>query len=289
MTPEEFHAARRHVETPSGRIAFVEKGEGPAAIFLHGVLVNGWLWRQQLDALSDLRRCLAVDLMGHGWTEAAPGADLTFDGQARMLVELMDALGLEQADFVANDSGTGLAQVFAAKHPDRLRSLTLTNGDVHDNWPPEGFKGFLDMVAAGGLPETLRRMLADKDFYRGPEAMAGAYERPEQVADETIEIYIAPHLTSAARTQRLADFILGFDNAQTTRIEPLLRKVAAPALVVWGTDDPFFPVDAAYWLQEALAGPVEVHELPGGRMFCPEERAPILNALIGAHWARSRI
>lgn len=231
MTPEEFHTHRHMIETPSGRIAIVEKGSGPVAIFLHGVIVNGWLWRQQLDDLSDMRHCIAVDLMGHGWTETAPGADMGFDAQARMLTELLDTLDLTAVDLVANDSGTGVAQVFAAKHPNRVRSLVLTNGDVHDNWPPKDFKGFLDMVAAGGLPETLRRMVDEKDFYRGPEAMAGAYEAPSAVTDETIDTYIRPHLTSPERTQALVDFILAFDNAQTVRIEPLLREVEAPALI----------------------------------------------------------
>lgn len=285
MNSAEFDAARKFADTPSGRIAYVEQGSGPAAVFIHGVIVNGYLWRQQLDALSDLRRVIAIDLMGHGWTEAKAGQDLTFDGQAQMLLEFLDALGTDKADVVANDSGTGVAQVFAAKHPERVRTMVLTNGDVHDNWPPKDFSGFLDMVAAGGLPATLQRMLDDKDFYRGPDAMAGAYEHPEKVSGQTIETYVRPHLTSPARTQQLVDFILGFDNAQTVRVEALLKKVTAPTLVAWGTGDPFFPVDAADWLKQTLAGPVAVEEFPGGRMFFPEERAEALSAKIRAHWA----
>ncbi|MFD2249567.1 pimeloyl-ACP methyl ester carboxylesterase [Pseudochelatococcus lubricantis] len=279
-----FTAARKFADIPSGRIAYVEQGAGPAAIFIHGVIVNGWLWRKQLEELSDLRRCIAIDLMGHGWTEIASGQDVTFDGQAQMLVEFLDALGIDKADFVANDSGTGVAQVFAAKHPDRVRTLVLTNGDVHDNWPPKDFSGFLDMVAAGGLPETLQRMLDDKDFYRGPDAMAGAYEHPEHVSDETIETYIRPHVASPERTDKLARFILGFDNAQTVRVEDLLKQVKAPTLAAWGTDDIFFPVDAAHWLQKTLSGPVTIEEFPDGRMFFPEERAEALNAKIRTHW-----
>lgn len=282
-----FHASRKFADTPSGRIAYVEQGNDPAAIFIHGVIVNGWLWRQQLDDLSDLRRCIAIDLMGHGWTEISGDRDVTFDGQAQMLVEFLDALNIDKADIVANDSGTGVAQVFAAKHPDRVRTLVLTNGDVHDNWPPKDFSGFLDMVAAGGLPETLQRMLSEKDFFRGPEAMAGAYEHPEKVSDETVEIYIRPHVASPERTQLLARFILGFDNVQTVRIEEQLKRVAAPTLAAWGTGDIFFPVDAAYWLQNTLAGPVTVEEFPGGRMFFPDERADTLNAKIRTHWVTS--
>ena len=64
---------------------------------------------------------------------------------------------IDQVDLVGNDSGGGIAQIFAALHPSRVRSLTLTDCDVHDNWPPEAFKPFLAMAAAGGLQRNARR------------------------------------------------------------------------------------------------------------------------------------
>ena len=76
---------------------------------------------------------------------------------ATMLREFLDALGIEQVDLVGNDSGGGIAQIFAAPYPERVRSLTLTDCDVHDNWPPEAFKPFLAMAAAGGLRGDARR------------------------------------------------------------------------------------------------------------------------------------
>ena len=60
------------IETSSGRIAFAEAGTGPVALFVHGVLLNKHLWRHQLAALSDIRHCIAVDLLAHGDTEIGP-------------------------------------------------------------------------------------------------------------------------------------------------------------------------------------------------------------------------
>src|SRR5215469_4049144 len=54
------------VQTASGRISYTEQGTGPVALFVHGVLLNGYLWRHQLADLSDIRRCIAVDLLAHG-------------------------------------------------------------------------------------------------------------------------------------------------------------------------------------------------------------------------------
>ena len=156
----------RSIETPSGRISYVEAGAGPVALFVHGVLLNKHLWRRQLAGLSDIRRCIAIDLLAHGDTEIAPHQDVSVTANAVMLKEFLDALAIDQVDLIGNDSGGGIAQIFAARNPERIRTLTLTDCDTHDNWPPEPFKPFLEMAAAGGLADTLNAMLSDKAIYR---------------------------------------------------------------------------------------------------------------------------
>src|SRR5688572_814900 len=118
MTSLSEMPTKRSVATSSGRIAYVEAGAGPVALFVHGVLLNGHLWRHQLAQLSDIRRCIAVDLLAHGDTEIVPGQDVSVTANAVMLREFMDALGIEQADLVGNDSGGGIAQIFAATNPE---------------------------------------------------------------------------------------------------------------------------------------------------------------------------
>src|SRR6202022_2950562 len=160
---------QRSVQTPSGRISYTEQGTGPVALFVHGVLLNGYLWRHQLAELSDIRRCIAVDLLAHGDTEITPDQDVSVTANAKMLKEFLDALNIDQVDIIGNDSGGGIAQIFSVLYPARVRSLTLTDCDTHDNWPPEAFKPFLAMAAAGGLHVTLDAMLSDKSVYRSPQ------------------------------------------------------------------------------------------------------------------------
>jgi pimeloyl-ACP methyl ester carboxylesterase len=274
----------RDVKTPSGQISFAEAGAGPVALFVHGVLLNRHLWRHQMAGLSDIRRCIAVDLLAHGDTEITPEQDVSVTANANMLREALDALQIGQVDLVGNDSGGGIAQIFAALNPGRVRTLTLTNCDTHDNWPPEAFKPFVEMVAAGGLSDTLNAMLADKSIYRSPGALGPAYERPETIADEDIEIYLRPHVRSAQRTKDLARFVGAFDNKHTLAIEPQLRQLQAPTLIIWGTDDVYFPLKWAYWLAETIPGAKPPVELPGARLFFPEERAAELNRLLRGHW-----
>ena len=276
---------KKSIETRSGRIAYVENGTGPIALFVHGVLLNGHLWRHQLEALSDIRRCVAIDLLAHGDTEINGEQDVSVTANAQMIGEFLDALRIEQADLIGNDSGGGIAQIFAASHPDRVRSLTLTDCDAHDNWPPDAFRPFLEMVAAGGLHRTLEAMLADKGVYRSAGALGPAYEHPDRVADATIEAYLRPFLRTEGRLRDLERFLLAFDCKHTLAIERSLRTFKAPTLIVWGTDDVYFDVRWSNWLADTIPGTKRRVELQGARIFFPEERPEEFNRELRAHWA----
>jgi pimeloyl-ACP methyl ester carboxylesterase len=284
MNGKEFFAGQRKVDTPSGSIHYVERGEGPVALFVHGVLLNGYLWRHQLAQLGDRRRCIAVDLMAHGNTQISSVQDVSVTANAHMLAEFLDALKIERVDLVGNDSGGGICQIFAALYPGRIRSLALTNCDAHDNWPPEAFKPFVGMVAAGGLPQTLNAMLADKSVYRSAQALGPAYEHPEAVSDDTIETYLRPHLRSPQRIHDLERFVSAFDCRHTVEIEKPLRQLQAPTLIAWGTDDIYFDLKWSHWLKEAIPGTKQRIEFNGARIFFPEERAREFNNALRAHW-----
>ena len=281
METKKSSPVHRTVQTPSGLIGYTEQGTGPVALFVHGVLLNGHLWRHQLADLSDIRRCIAVDLLAHGDTEIAPDQDVSVTANAKMLNEFLDALHIDQVDLVGNDSGGGISQIFAALYPQRVRSLTLTDCDTHDNWPPEAFKPFLAMAAAGGLRGTLETMLADKSVYRSPQALGPAYEHPEQLSDERIEAYLRPFLRSG---QRLHDF----DNKHTLAIEDRLKALKAPTLIVWGTDDIYFDVKWAHWLGDNIPGTRRRIELQGARVFFPEERWQDFDKELRSHWQLAR-
>ncbi len=251
MDAKTFHARRRFAETPSGRIAYVEQGRGPAAVFLHGVPLNGFHWRHVIDAVSDLRRCIALDLM---------------------------ALDLGPIDLVGNDSGGGIAQLFAAGHPERLRTLTLTNCDTHDNWPPEAVKPIIEAARSGALTEAARLMLADPGFARSAAGLGVGYADPSAPTDEAIRVYLEPLVATPERIENSRRYWLSFDCAQTVAIEPALRRLRVPTLVVWGLADVFFDVRWARWLRDTIPGVTRLIEVPEAKLFFPEDRP---EALIG--------
>ena len=161
MEQRELDEGRRTVSTKSGEISYIDIGTGPAALFVHGVGTNAYLWRHVIGALAPARRCLAIDLPLHGQTPVGAGQDLSVAGLASVLEDFCDALDLAGIDLVANDTGGAVAQVFAARNSRRLATFTLTNCDTAGNLPPEGFKPVVEMAAAGALAPAMAELMGD--------------------------------------------------------------------------------------------------------------------------------
>jgi len=273
-----FHANRRFADVPSGRIAYFEKGTGPAALFVHGVPLNGYHWRHVIERVQHCRRCIAIDLMGLGYSEIAPSQDVSFTAQAHMLAEVMTALGIEKADLVSNDSGGAIAQIFAAHYPDRLTSLVLTNCDVHDGWPPPQVLPIMEHARNGTLAPIFQPLVehperARERYARGASVpLFRSYADPSVLTDDIIRLYLQPLLSSQQRIEAFGRYWLGFDNKHTVAIHPALKRLEVPTLIVWGLKDFFFDRKWAYWLKDTIPGARRVVEVEDGRLFFPEDR-----------------
>ena len=277
---------KKFVGTAVAKMAYLERGDGFPAVFIHGLGLSSYFWRHQLGDLSAVRRCIAVDLMAHGDPEAGPDQDVSFREQAAMILEGLNALGVESFDLVGSDSGGAIAQIMAVSAPDRVRSLVLTNCDVHDNWPPEALGEIREAARAGLLADQFAQFLDQPELFRAPTGIAPmVYENPEMSTDEAIRIYLAPIVSSAERKAAFNRYAGLQDHSQLTAIEDGLRKLQAPCLIVWGTDDIFFPLEWAYWLKEALPNARDVIELSGAKLFFPEERPKELNQHINTFWS----
>ena len=140
MARSETLGSEREVQIPQGRIRLRERGSGEPLLFVHGALVNGDLWRKVVPLLADRHRCIVPDLpLGSHELPLGAGADLSPPGLARLVADLVPALGLERATLVANDTGGAIAQIVAAHHAVRVERLVLTSCDAFDNFFPSAF------------------------------------------------------------------------------------------------------------------------------------------------------
>jgi pimeloyl-ACP methyl ester carboxylesterase len=271
------------VTTSVGDVAYLDVGHGPPALFIHGVFLNADLWRAQLEGLADIRRCLAPDLPAHGESAVPAPGTLTMARQAEMIVAFLDALALDCVDLVGNDSGGAIAQLVAVAVPDRIRTLTLTNCDTHDNWPPEAFRPIHDLATEGVLAGALAALARDPAAARA--ALASSFEDPDRLSDERLAGFFGPFAASLARAEAVQDYVAHMDNAVTVAIADDLARLTAPTLIVWGTADDFFDVAWARWLAATIPGTVRCRELDGARLFFPAERSETFNAELRTFWS----
>jgi haloalkane dehalogenase len=268
-----WHAARRFAETRFGRIAYVERGAGRSALFLHGFPLNGFQWRGAFDRLSADRRCVAPDFLALGYTEVADGQPVGPEDQVAMLAALLDALSIRSVDVVANDSGGAVAQLFVTRYPERTRTLLLTNCDTEPDSPPPALRPVIEMAHAGTYPDRwLVPWVADKALARSSTGLGGmTYTYPDRLADETIECYLAPLVASPRRKALVNAYAIALERNPLADIAPALRRSTVPTRIVWGTGDDIFSAASPDYLARTFGNARGVRRVPGAKLFFPEE------------------
>jgi pimeloyl-ACP methyl ester carboxylesterase len=287
MQLQQLDAHRRVVQTRSGDVSYIDVGTGPVALFVHGIATSACLWRNVIEALSPRHRCVALDLPLHGQTPVTAGQDLSLAALASVVEDFCDALGLTGINLVANDTGGAIAQIVAARNPQRLATLTLTNCDTSENLPPEAFKPVVKLAVAGRLAPTAVAMMNDLAAARDA-SFGTAYEHPENVDLEVVRAYLKPCLGTLERARDFERLLASLDPGDLKAVEPQLKALTVPTLVVWGTDDVNFDVSWAYWLRDTIPGVTRVVTIDGARLFFPEERAAEFVVPLERHVAAQR-
>jgi pimeloyl-ACP methyl ester carboxylesterase len=281
---ERLDKYRSRVQTPSGPASYIDTGgSGRPVLLVHGVGSSSYLWRNVIALLDGERRCVAFDLPLHGHTPAAPGQDFTLPGLARFIADGCDALGLADIDVVANDTGGAVTQVFAANHPERLHTLTLTNCEAHDNVPPKALLPAVLLARLGLLAPIAQRMARDvprasKRMYRG------VYEDIASLPEDIARVWLEAQGGSRETARQFQRLLTSLHARDLLAAEPALSRLQVPTLIVWGTGDRAFRTRWAYWLRDTIPGATEVVEIDGGRLFFPDERAGELTAALRRHW-----
>ena len=278
ITAATFHASRRFARTAFGRIAYVERGAGPAALFVHGLPLNGFQWRGALERLSPYRRCIAADSMGLGYSEIPDGQSVAPEAQAEMLAAFLDTLGVTAVDLVGSDSGGAVAQIFVARYPNRVRTLLLTNCDVHEDSPPPALRPVIEASRAGTFADAvLAPQLQDGKNARLTTGLGGCcYTNPANLTDEAIECYLTPIVSSARRKAQFHAYCVALERNPLRAIEPALKRCQVPLRVVWGTGDTIFDPSGPDWLDRTFPRSRGVRRVEGANLFFPEEMPDIV-------------
>lgn len=193
------------VELQAGTIEYQDTGGGPVVVLLHGLAMDGSLWREVVRGLRADHRCVVptLPLGGHRHPMRAD-ADLSPRGIAALEAEFLETLDLREVTLVGNDSG--LFQLAAAEHPERLARLVITSCEAFDNFPP-GLPGRA-VSLAGRLPGGLNAMvqpLRVRVLRRLPLALGLMAKRP--IPDAVTDAWLRPLLTQPAIRRDLTRYL----------------------------------------------------------------------------------
>ncbi|HEV7706317.1 MAG TPA: alpha/beta hydrolase [Gemmatimonadaceae bacterium] len=273
-----FNAMRRFATTSFGKIAYVERGRGKVALFLHGYPLNGFQWRGAIERLSGHRLCIAPDYMGLGYSEVAAEQSLAPEAQMEMIHALLETLSVSTVDIIANDSGGAIAQLFVAKYPERVRSLLLTNCDTAIDSPPPSFMPIIALAKAGQFADkSLVPQLANKELARSAKGIGGlAYSNPLDPSDEVLEMYFRPLVSSELRKRQVEGYAIALEQNALEGIEPALRKCKVPTRILWGMADRIFSSASPAWLDQAFGNSKGVRAVEGAKLFFPEEMPDLI-------------
>ena len=235
--------AIKELPLTQGTIRYRESGQGPAVVFVHGLLVNGDLWRKVVPRLSEHFHCICPDLpLGSHKLPMKPEADLSIAGIARLLVEFTQKLELDRPAFVANDTGGALTQVVMTEHPEAIGSVVLTSCDSFDNFLPLMFRPLQALAHLPPLLTALLQPLRLPALRRLPFAFGWLAKRP--IDNPEVERGYASQIFTNPDVRRDCYKVLrDISPEYTERAAKKLHDYEAPVLVAWATEDRFFPVE----------------------------------------------
>ncbi|MCT7658677.1 alpha/beta fold hydrolase [Mycobacterium deserti] len=259
---------QQQVDTALGRIRVRTRGDGEAMVLWPSLLMTGDMWSARAEYFSTGCRVILVDPPGHGGSEKLT-APFTFDQCARVVVDIIDALGVQRTHFVGNSWGGMIGGTFAATYPDRVARSVLMNCTASAAGVRQKLEyGALLRIAKllGGIRPPLTRsvlkaFLGPTTFRTRPDVVAFVRDTV-QAADVHSCAWAVESVVPARPDQRA-----------------LLSRVATPVLVVAGTEDATFPVPDAIAMAEAIPG-AAVAVLDGVAHLAGLENPPLVNQLV---------
>ena len=262
------------VELSAGTIEYEDSGGGgPTVVLLHGLVMNGSVWRQVVADLRADHRCVVPTLpLGGHRRPMRPDADLSLRGHGRIVGELLERLDLRDVTLVQNDHGAALA--LAGERPERVARLVLSSCEAFDNYPP-GLPGKAVGLACripGGLNAAMQPMRL-RALRRSPMALGLMSKRP--IPHEVTDDWLHPILTQRAIRRDLVKYAGPARKRDMVEVTEGLRAFDRPALVVWAAEDRVMPVEHGRRLADLLPD-ARLVEIADSRTLIPLDQPAAL-------------
>jgi pimeloyl-ACP methyl ester carboxylesterase len=276
-------AATHRIDLSAGTIDYVDTGgDGPAIVLLHGLMMDASLWDDVIAGLARDFRCIAPTLpLGahrHGMRD---DADLSPRGAARLVAELLERLGVDDATVAGVDTGGALVQLLMAEREPRVGRAVLVSCDAFDNFPP-GLTG-RTLVRTGKLAPTLFGLFMGQMRLRPLRRLPLAFGWLTKRGDAATARWIRPVLEQPEirRDTVRALRAIAADRGLLVETAQRLPGFDRPALVVWASEDRVMPPEHGRRLA-ALLPQGRLVEIDDSYTLIPEDRPERLAHVIRA-------
>jgi pimeloyl-ACP methyl ester carboxylesterase len=251
-------------------------GPGPTVLFVHGLLVDGTLWRKVVTRL-DGYRCVVPTLpLGSHRTSVRDRAALTPTGVADLIAEFMERLELSDVTIVANDTGGAITQLLLTRRPERIGRVVLTPCDAFENFLPPAFRP-LQWLAKARLLGPALLPLHIRALRPTPLAYGLLTKRP--VPAEVLEGWVRPALSNRGIRGDVQHFTRHIDKRLTLDAAAKLGTFDRPVLLAWSAEDRFFKIAFAERLA-AVFPDARLEPIADAWTFLPEDQPDVLAGLI---------
>lgn len=267
----------RHLEVGAGEAAYRRVGSGPDVLFVHGWPVSGATWRKLLPHLADHVTCHVVDLPSAGSSRFDADTPMSIGQHITSVRAIVDLLGIDDVRVVGHDSG-GMIARHALAGDSRVRAMGLINTEPSD--PSWRFRSFLAARKLPGLAAGLGWIAGRPRLRRTKFVFGDAFADRSLIDGEFAEFFLDPLNESAEKRNAAAKLLKSFDMKLVTELPAVHERIEVPVKLVWGDQDPFFPVERATAMVSEF-GDASIDVLPGVGLFSHEEApADVARALL---------
>ena len=260
------------------RVAYQTVGSGPPLLLVHGYPLSGLTFRHLVPVLAKHFTCFIPDLPGLGDTIWSKETDFGFAAQAETLKAFADGLGLEHYSIVAHDTGGTIARRLAVIDGNRLVRMALMGTEIPGHRPP--WIPFFQKIADPNRPAVFKFLMGQRWFRRSSAAFGGCFADLDLIDGEFSELFLKPMLADNRRIHGQTRYLMGIDWELLDGLKADHAKITAPVLLIWGADDPVFPVDEARAMTSQFGNCSGFVTIPRGKLFIheemPEQVLPIL-------------
>ena len=268
----------KEIDLDGAKVRYYERGDGPPVVFVHGLLVNAYLWRKVVPAIANAGyRCLAPDWPFGSHAVPVPEADLTPLGAANLIASFLKELQLEDATVVGNDTGGAITQILMTRHPDLVARVVLTPSDCYDQFLPSFLKVLTQVARIPGSVRLATEVLRIRAMHPLPIGVGWLVKRP--LPSEVMDVYLQPSRRNPAIRKDLRRFVAAVDKSYTLQAATSFPDFEKPVLLAWASEDRFFPLHLAQRLVEDLPN-ATLKTIDNCYTFLPEEQPEQLVELI---------